>query len=233
MSPDTSSTPSSPPFSPAPLVVFDLDGTLVDSLDDLTAALNLLPARSDLPALDAASVRPMVGDGVARLVERAMAHDGRAATAADVADYVRIYGAATAVHTRPFDGIPDMLEACARRGWRLAVCTNKPQSAARTLLESLGLRAYFSAIGGGDSFSTRKPAPGHLVATIAAADGTIGRAVMIGDHHNDIAAAAAAGVASVFVTWGYGEAGTGAEADVVATRVADLPQQVATLLGPS
>ena len=222
--------PSSP-FSPPPLLVFDLDGTLVDSLDDLTAALNRLPARAGLPALDADTVRPMVGDGVGALVARAMTHDGRTATPADVADYLAIYGAATAVRTRPFDGIPDMLEACARRGWRLAVCTNKPHAAARTLLESLGLRAYFAAIGGGDSFTSRKPAPGHLVATIAAAEGALGRAVMIGDHHNDIAAAAAAHVPSIFASWGYGTAAMGAAADAVATRVADLPEHAARLLG--
>jgi phosphoglycolate phosphatase len=218
-------------FSSNPLLVFDLDGTLVDSLDDLADALNRMPARAGLPALDADTIRPMVGDGVAALVRRAMAHDGRPAAEADIAGFTRDYEANAALRTRPFPGMVDMLEVCARRGWRLAVCTNKPETAARALLDGIGLGPYFAAVGGGDSFATRKPEPGHLVATIATAQGSIGRAVMIGDHHNDIAAAAGAHVPSIFAGWGFGSPAMGETADAVAADCAEVPALAQRLLG--
>jgi phosphoglycolate phosphatase len=89
-------------------------------------------------------------------------------------------------------------------GWRLAVCTNKPEAAARVLLSGLGLDRHFSALGGGDSFPMRKPDPGHLRATLAAAGAAPEQAVMIGDHANDMLAARGAGVRAIFAGWGYG-----------------------------
>lgn len=100
-----------------------------------------------------------------------------------------------------------MLTHLAHQGWRLAVCTNKPERAAKVLIEAVGLLPLLSAIGAGDSFPARKPDPAHLLATLRAAAGVPSAAVMLGDHHNDVKAARGAGVPSIFAAWGYGTDG--------------------------
>ncbi len=155
---------------PRGLIVFDLDGTLVDTLDDLTACANRLLARLGCPAVTADQVRPMVGDGVPALVRRVFAHAGLpAANPAAVGDFARDYAANAADASRCFPGVPGTLARLRDEGWRLAVCTNKPEAAARALLDALGVGSRLAAIGGGDSFPTRKPDPGHLLGTIRAA----------------------------------------------------------------
>ena len=185
-------------------LLLDLDGTLVDSVPDLAAALNRLLAARGLASLSRAAVAAMVGDGVAKLVERAFAARGRVPEAGAMAEYSADYGAHAAVETKPYPGVADALRALADEGWRLAVCTNKPEAAARSVLGSVGLAQYFAAIGGGDSFPVRKPDPAHLLATLKAAGGELGQAVMAGDHANDVAAAGGAGMPCIFAAWGYG-----------------------------
>ena len=190
---------------PAPrCAVFDLDGTLVDSAPDIHAALDRLMARRGLPSFARAEVVGMIGDGVRVLLERAFAARGIALDEASFNHFMADYEANAAVLTRPFDGIPELLSTLGDAGWRLAVCTNKPEAAARVLLSGLGLDRHFSALGGGDSFPMRKPDPGHLRATLAAAGAAPERAVMIGDHANDMLAARGAGVRAIFAGWGYG-----------------------------
>ena len=184
--------------------VFDLDGTLVDSAPDLHAALDRLMAVKRLPGFARAEVVAMIGDGVRVLLERAYAARGIALDEADLQHFMTDYEANAAVLTRAFDGIPELLGGLRDAGWRLAVCTNKPEGAARVLLSGLGLDGHFSALGGGDSFPMRKPDPGHLRATLAAAGAVPEDAVMIGDHRNDIEAARGAGVRAIFAGWGYG-----------------------------
>jgi phosphoglycolate phosphatase len=184
--------------------VFDLDGTLVDSAPDLHAALDRLMAVKRLPGFARAEVVGMIGDGVRVLLERAYAARSIALDEADLQHFMTDYEANAAVLTRPFDGIPELLGGLRDAGWRLAVCTNKPEGAARVLLSGLGLDGHFSALGGGDSFPMRKPDPGHLRATLAAAGAAPEDAVMIGDHRNDIEAARGAGVRAIFAGWGYG-----------------------------
>jgi len=184
--------------------VFDLDGTLVDSAPDLHAALDRLMAVKRLPGFARAEVVAMIGDGVRVLLERAYAARGIALDEADLQHFMTDYEANAAVLTRAFDGIPELLGGLRDAGWRLAVCTNKPEGAARVLLSGLGLDGHFSALGGGDSFPMRKPDPGHLRATLAAAGALPEDAVMIGDHRNDIEAARGAGVRAIFAGWGYG-----------------------------
>ncbi|MCX7931299.1 MAG: HAD-IA family hydrolase [Rhodovarius sp.] len=184
------------------LAVFDLDGTLVHSAPDLAAALNRRLAAAGLPPLTVAEVQPMIGDGARRLLERGFAARGAKvppdALAAFLADPALEGGPLTA----PFPGMAELLERLAAEGWRLAVCTNKPEGPARALLGRLGLARHLRAIGGGDSFAVRKPDPAHLLLTIGAAGG--GRAVMVGDHQNDMLAARGAGIPAIFVGWGYG-----------------------------
>ena len=184
--------------------VFDLDGTLVDSAPDIHAALDRLMARRRLPGFARAEVVGMIGDGVRVLLERAHAARGITLDVESFDHVLAVYEANAAVLTRPFDGISELLSTLGDAGWRLAVCTNKPEAAARVLLSGLGLDRHFSALGGGDSFPMRKPDPGHLRATLAAAGAAPEEAVMIGDHANDMLAARGAGVRAIFAGWGYG-----------------------------
>ncbi|GGG28763.1 phosphoglycolate phosphatase, bacterial [Caldovatus sediminis] len=203
--------------------LFDLDGTLVDSAPDLHAATDRLMARLGLPGFARAEIVAMVGDGARALVERALAARGRSFDADALADFLADYTAHSAVQTRPFPGIPEALDALAAAGWRLAVCTNKPEAATRALLEALGLLGRFAAIGAGDSFAVRKPDPGHLLATLRLAGGAPAAAVMVGDHRNDVAAALAADLPCVFATWGYGPPMMAEGAAALARTPGELP----------
>lgn len=211
-------------------IVLDLDGTLVDSVPDIAAALNRLMATRGLDGFSRAEVTGFVGDGVAALVARGFAARGRAQDPTALAEFTADYSANAARETRPFPGVVTTLAQMAEAGWTLAVCTNKPEAPARSLLTDLGLAGLFAAIGGGDSFAVRKPDPGHLLATLAAAGGTPGRAVMVGDHHNDVRAAAGAGLPSIFAAWGYGSAADGTGATATANSFAAVPDLAAKLV---
>ena len=187
-------------------IVFDLDGTLAESLPDIAASLNRALAGEGLPPLTEAVVAGMVGDGAAVLTARALAARGRGPDPRFLARFQKDYLASIAVASRLYPGVPEALADFAAAGWRMAVCTNKSEVAARKLLRALGILGYFAAVGGGDSFGVRKPNPGHLLATLAAAGGEPARALMVGDHANDMAAARAAGIVPVFALWGYGTA---------------------------
>jgi phosphoglycolate phosphatase len=208
----------------------DLDGTLVDSVPGIAAALNRVMEARGLAPFSPVEVAAMVGDGPAALMQRAfvqrMAEEDPAATAEFLADYTE--NAATG--SVPYRGVEATLENLAARGWRLAVCTNKPAEASRRLLTALGLDRFFAFIGGGDSFPMRKPNPGHVLATLRAAGGVPSRALMVGDHHNDVAAAAGAGIPCIFASWGYGRAPMSAGAAAVAHRFIDLDKMVERLL---
>ncbi len=210
-------------------LLLDLDGTLVDSVPDIAAALNRLMIARGLAPFATRAVAAMVGDGSPVLIARAFAAHGGAPDAAALADFLADYTRNVATMTRPYPGVEAGLAQLAASGWRLAVCTNKPEAAARALLSELKLAHYFAAIGGGDSFPVRKPDAGHLLATLAAAGGDVGRAVMAGDHHNDVAAAHGAGVPSIFAAWGYGARSQGAEAAAIAEDFAGLIELAARL----
>ena len=187
-----------------PTLVLDLDGTLVDTLPDLHASLNRLMAAHRLDPFAAEEVRSFIGDGAAMLVSRAMEARGRSSSPPDLQAFLADYGVHATDESRLFPGALAVLEAARAEAWRLAICTNKPVAPARLLLETLGVAPFFDAIGGGGSFPTRKPDPAHLLATIDAAGGDPAASVMVGDHHNDVAAATGAGVPVIFARWGYG-----------------------------
>lgn len=208
------------------IAVFDLDGTLVDSAPDLHSALDRLMLKRGLPGFSRPEVVAMIGDGAKVLVERAMAARGAAFELAALDSFLKDYSANAAVETAAFDGIAETLESLVGSGWRLAVCTNKPVAPARTLLRDLGLADRFATIGGGDSYASRKPDPAHLLATLRDAGGDPADAVMIGDHHNDMAAAAGAGVPAIFAGWGYGPIAMAAGAPIARTA-RDLPDLLA------
>jgi phosphoglycolate phosphatase len=187
-------------------LLLDLDGTLVDTVPDLTAALNRLMCTRGLAAFSLHQVTAMVGDGLGMLVERAFAANDRKPDATALADFTADYTAHVAVESRLYPQVLPVLSGLAGDGWRLAVCTNKPERAARTLLQAVGLLPLLCAVGGGDSFPARKPDPAHLLGTLVRAGGTSDAALMVGDHHNDVAAANGAGVPAIFALWGYGPA---------------------------
>ena len=187
------------------LLVFDLDGTLVDSAPDLRAALNEMLREHGRPPLSLAQVKHMIGDGVPTLVARALAASGGdpAAMPGALPRFIELYEADAVRLTQPYPAVPETLAVLRRRGYRTAVCTNKPQQATLMVLEGLGLLPLFDAIAGGDRFAVRKPDPGHLLELIDAADARPEAAAMIGDSENDAAAARAAGLPLVLMRYGY------------------------------
>lgn len=184
-------------------VVFDLDGTLVDSVPDLHAALNATLADLGRPPLDEADTRRFVGDGVARLVERALAATGGAGDVeASVVRFRRYYDAAPAERSRPYPGAVAALDALSADGWTLGICTNKPERPARALLAALDLASHFATVVGGDSTATLKPDPGPLRAAFDAL-GRDGPRLFVGDSEVDAETAAAARVPFALHTEGY------------------------------
>jgi phosphoglycolate phosphatase len=149
----------------------------------------------------------MVGDGVAVLVARAFAARGLKPDDAAVDAFAADYETHVAVDSRLFPDVRPVLDGLVRQGWQFAVCTNKPERAARTLLDVLGLSPLLRAVGGGDSFAVRKPDPAHLLATLAQAGGSAAQAIMLGDHRNDVTASRQAGMKCIFAGWGYGAPG--------------------------
>jgi len=187
------------------LLVFDLDGTLVDSAPDLCASLNeVLRARNHGP-LTVAEIKPMVGDGVPLLVARAFAARGGTAdeAAAALPEYTKIYEANATRSSRPYPGVPETLALLRRHGYRTAICTNKLQRASEIMVRDLGLAPLFDGIAGGDRFPVRKPDAGHLLRLIETLGGDRERAMMIGDSENDAAVGHAAQVPVVLMSYGY------------------------------
>jgi phosphoglycolate phosphatase len=220
----------------SPLVVFDLDGTLVDTAPDLAATLNVILAREGLPPVEYEAARTMVGGGARVMLERGLAAVGRALPAAAVdaltRDFVEHYAAHIADSSQPFAGVELALDTLAERGYRLAVCTNKLEWLSLRLLDALGLSQRFAAICGADTFGISKPDPEILHRTIARAGAAAAGAVMVGDSHTDIATARAAKVPVVAVDFGYTDTPVVTLApDRIISRFADLPEAVFALIG--
>lgn len=191
----------------APILVFDLDGTLADTAHDLIATLNVLLAREGLPTVAPQVARSLVGAGARALIERGFALNGAPPPPARVdplvQDFLAHYEAHIADESRLFPGALAALDRFAGAGFRLAVCTNKPERLAVLLLEKLGAADRFTAICGRGTFPMHKPDPRTLLLTIDAAGGDPRRAVMVGDSRTDIDTAKAAGAPVVAVDFGY------------------------------
>ena len=194
---------------PSPIVVFDLDGTLVDTAPDLIDTLNLILARHDVAPLAFERGRTMIGGGVKPLLVQALATRDIKLSPHDLdrlfAEYLELYAAHIADRSRPFPGLEGALDLLAARGWRFAVCTNKLEWLSVRLLDALDLSRRFAAICGQDTFGVQKPDPEILRCTIARAGGDIALAVMVGDSMTDVATARNAGVPVVAVDFGYTE----------------------------
>lgn len=216
-------------------VVFDLDGTLVDSAPDLMRALNVILAREGLPPAAPGTVRRMVGRGARVLIERAAERHGVVWNEAKLVrlteDFVDVYAADIAGASRPFPHIVDALDALAAAGARLSVCTNKRTGLSRQLLDALALTARFDAIVGADAVPERKPAPGHFIAAVEAAGGQVDRAVMVGDADPDVLSAQGAGAPVIVYRGGYCEKDVDTlGADVLISEFTELPPAVRRLV---
>jgi phosphoglycolate phosphatase len=220
----------------APLIVFDLDGTLVDTAPDLVATLNLMLVREHLPPVSFEIGRKMVGGGARVMLERGLAAEGVAVPAAKLdqmeRDFIAHYAAHIADTSRPFPDVEVVLDRLSQRGCQLAVCTNKLEWLSLRLLEALGLVGRFSAICGPDTFGIAKPRPEILHRTIDRAGAQIESALMVGDSITDIATARAAAVPVIAVDFGYSETPVSdLSPDRVVSRFADLPDAIFGVLG--
>jgi phosphoglycolate phosphatase len=195
------------PMTSPRIVVFDLDGTLVDTAPDLINALNFVLDREGLPPVPLASARNMIGAGARKLIERGLEIEGRTVSVEELnrltRDFIDYYAKHIADESRPFEGLEAALDDLEGRGYRFAVCTNKLEWLSKLLLDRLNLSARFAAICGADTFGVAKPEPAILHQTIARAGGHSSAAVMVGDSGTDIGAARRAGIAVIGVEFGY------------------------------
>jgi phosphoglycolate phosphatase len=189
-------------------IVFDLDGTLVDTAPDLCAALNHALGVLGRPAVPADDVRHMVGHGARKLLEKGLAATGTMTpdlVEAGVAPFLAYYADHIADGSRPYPGVEAALSALAVAGSRLAICTNKPFALSKALVSALGWDGRFAANLGFDSVPAPKPDPGHLFAAIAAAGGDPATTVFIGDSITDTTTARAAGIPVIAVSFGFSD----------------------------
>ncbi|HEX4407245.1 MAG TPA: HAD-IA family hydrolase [Xanthobacteraceae bacterium] len=190
-------------------LVFDLDGTLIDTAPDLIATLNLILSNEGLPAVSYAEARKMIGGGARGMIARALKADGQpdsGPTLDRMFDaFIAHYSAHIADESQPYPELEKTLESLAAEGHRLAVCTNKLEWLSVKLLDTLKLSHHFAAICGQDTFGIQKPDPEVLRRTIARAGGSPDRAIMIGDSGTDIRTARAASVPVIAVDFGYSE----------------------------
>lgn len=219
----------------APTIVFDLDGTLIDTAPDLVETLNVIFAREGLAPLPYDTARNLVGGGAKAMIAREIEAEGRVLPTTKLeqmfTDFIAHYSDHLADRSRPFPGLTDALDVLAALGCQFAVCTNKLERLSVLLLDQLELSDRFVAICGQDTFGVQKPDPEILRCTVAAAGGTMQRTIMIGDSITDIRTARAAGVPVIAVDFGYSErpvAELGPDRTI--SHFAQLPASIAAIL---
>jgi phosphoglycolate phosphatase len=207
--------------------IVDLDGTLVDTLGDFEAALNLMLAELQLPAIDAQAIRPLVGKGSEHLIASVLALVAKQASCDPALlqqawpIYQRHYLAVNGRHSKVYAGVREGLERFRAAGLRLACLTNKPGAFARPLLRMKALDGHFEHCFGGDAFARKKPDPLPVLMACAALRSSPARTLMVGDSSNDAQAARAAGCPVVLVDYGYnhGQSVFSVDADAVLARI--------------
>ncbi len=190
-------------------IIFDLDGTLVDTAPDLTAALNAVLIRERLPTVPLDQVRHMVGRGALALIESALTSHGISYDPNRIADlfkhFLEYYETNIAETSRPFEGVVHQLDTLSRNGHKLGVCTNKPIALSLKLLTELDMKKFFPMVLGADSKPYRKPDPRHLIDTVVELGGNPSDSVLIGDSETDAKTAQAASIPVILVSFGYSE----------------------------
>ena len=213
-------------------LLFDLDGTLVDSVPDLARILSALVAEYGAAPFTPAEVAPMVGDGIGPLVRRGLASRELPPddNGAQVARYLALYEAAPVLLTRPYPDVPETLARLRDEGWPLGIVTNKPERVTRLVLETLALAPFFPAVVGGDTTPWKKPDGRPLLAALEALGATEG--IFVGDGENDAAAAHEARLPCILLRYGYARRPIetlGAAA--ILERFDELPAAVRVLAG--
>ena len=220
---------------PRPIVVFDLDGTLLDTAPDLVVAVNHVLVKAGGQPVEEAWMRPYVSFGGREMIRRGLVFQDIEHSDTELNalfdEFVAYYSANVSVKTQPFPGLLDELSRLRELGVRLAVCTNKLEGLTRPLLDQMDMTHWFDAVTGRDTFPVCKPDPRHLLGTIERAGGDPTRAVMLGDSNTDIKTAKAAGVPVVAVTFGYTDVPvTELSPDRVISHYDQLKTELETLL---
>jgi phosphoglycolate phosphatase len=218
------------------MIVFDLDGTLIDTAPDLIDTLNIVFAREGILPVPYDTARNMIGGGARSMIARGIEAEGHVFTPAKVdklvADFIAHYSEHLADRSRPFPGLTEALDELAARGHRFAVCTNKLEHMSLLLLRKLRLASRFVAICGQDTFGVQKPNPEILRRTIVLAGGDPRHAIMIGDSLTDILTARATDIPIIAVDFGYSETPVSELGpDSVISSFAQLPRSIAAIRG--
>jgi len=215
-----------------PALVFDFDGTLIESAPEIRDCVNILMEEYGRPVLTLPQIEKMIGRGVAFLVEEAFEATGGLPDDFDaaLAHFIDIYNNAPIDETPVYEGVPETLARLHDAGHVMAICTNKLYTPTVKILEGLDFMRFFAVVTGGDTFPVRKPDPGHLLGVLERLGVEREGAIMIGDSPNDIGCAIAAGVRSIAVTYGYSRV-PAAElgADLLIDRFGDLPDAISKL----
>jgi phosphoglycolate phosphatase len=188
-------------------LIFDLDGTLVDTKADLAAATNYMLQALGLPTLTLSQVEHYIGDGARVLVERALGPNQSFLVDQGLAIFLEYYTEHLLVHTRPYEDIKILLEDAQAHGRVLSILTNKPEAPTRVILSGLGVAHYFTAVIGGDTFRVRKPDPQGVIYLQQLTGLPLEQTLLIGDSRIDVETGRAAGIATCGVTWGFGAEG--------------------------
>jgi len=217
-------------------IVFDLDGTLIDSLPDIRAALNCALVEDGRREVSLAEAKAMIGEGAAALLDRALAATGEALSgdAFDrlLARYLEFYRQSPAELTVVYPGVFEVLERLRAEGLKMGICTNKPESMSHLALGALGMGHLFRAVVGGDTLDVRKPDGRHVVAVLDRMGADPGSAVMVGDSQTDMRAARDAGLPVVAVAYGYsGVSPDELDADLLIDGFEGLPEALRRLGG--
>lgn len=215
-------------------VVFDLDGTLIDSLPDVIAALNRLLEEEGRRPVTIDEGRHLIGEGAAPLVSRALAATGSQATDKDLAAlverYLVLYRAVPVEFTTVYPGVVEVLDGLRDANVAMGVCTNKPDGMSRIVLAALGLDSHFASVIGGDVLPVKKPDAGHVFAVLEEMGAAVGTTIFVGDSPTDMSAARNAGLPSVAVSYGYsGVPAAELDADMLIDRFSALPDALASL----
>lgn len=191
------------------LIIFDFDGTLINSIPDLATAVNTMLTRYDLPGIDIDRVASFVGNGAATLVRRALtlSMQGKEPSSEFFAEafvfYLSAYKAVSCQKTFTYPGVLETLQYLDKKGYKMVICSNKPFEYMEPILDFLSIKQYFHCWIGEDSLSEKKPNAAPLLHLVNVMDTTIEKSIVVGDSKNDILAAQNAGMHSIGLTYGY------------------------------
>jgi phosphoglycolate phosphatase len=213
-------------------IVFDLDGTLVDTAPDLHRSLNHSLVEAGYAEVPFEVIDSLIGHGAKAMIVEGLASQGATLTDSEIepvwSSFLEFYRQHICDLSRPYDGVEHTLQSLSANGARLAVCTNKTQDLAVRVLNGLGLSKWFEAVRGADAVAQKKPAGGHILETLEAVDGQLEASIMIGDSQTDERAARNAGLPFIFGNFGYGPA-PDTPADKTAESFSELPTLIRDL----